>query len=36
MVKFLVMQIKLGKLTIDEVPEKYRSEVEKELNKKAL
>lgn len=31
MVKFLVMQIKLGKLTIDEVPEKYRSEVEKEL-----
>lgn len=33
MVKFLVMQIKLGKLAIDDVPEKYREEVEKELNK---
>ena len=27
MIKFLVLQIKLGKITIDEVPEKYREEV---------
>lgn len=31
MVKFLVMQIKLGKLTIDDVPAKYIEEVEKAL-----
>lgn len=33
MIKFLAMQIKLGKLTIDDVPTKYKEEVEKELNK---
>lgn len=32
MVKFLVMQIKLGKLTIDDVPSQYKEAVEKELN----
>lgn len=31
MVKFLVLQIKLGKITIDEVPEKYREQVIAEL-----
>jgi len=30
--KFLAMQIRLGKITIDDVPEKYRSEVEEILN----
>lgn len=32
MIKFLVMQIKLGKITIDDVPSKYVDEVRKELN----
>ena len=32
MVDFLVVQIKLGKITIDDVPEKFREEVEKRLN----
>jgi len=32
MAKFLAMQIKLGKITIDDVPEKYRAEVEQILN----
>lgn len=32
MIDFLVVQIKLGKITIDDVPEKYRAEVEKRLN----
>lgn len=27
MVKFFVIQIKLGKITIDDVPEKYREAV---------
>ncbi len=31
MVEFLVIQIKLGKLTLDKVPKKYREEVEKQL-----
>lgn len=31
MVKFLVLQIKLGRITLKQVPEKYREEVEKEL-----
>ena len=31
MVKFLAMQIKLGKITIDQVPEKYKEEVLKAL-----
>ena len=32
MIKFLVMQIKLGKITLEEVPEKYRKAVEVLLN----
>ena len=32
MIEFLVIQIRLGKITIDDVPEKYREEVEKRLN----
>lgn len=31
MVKFFVLQIRMGKITIDEVPEKYREAVRKEL-----
>lgn len=31
MVKFLVMQIRLHKITLDAVPEKYRSAVAAEL-----
>lgn len=32
MVNFLVVQIKLGNITIDDVPEKYKEEVLKALN----
>lgn len=32
MIQFLVLQIKLGKITIDDVPSKYVDEVRKELN----
>lgn len=32
MIKFLVLQIKMGKITLEQVPEKYREEVEKSLN----
>ena len=31
MVKFLVLQIKLGKITLEQVPEKYREEVERRI-----
>ena len=31
MVKFYVMQIKLGKITIDDVPERWREAVAKAL-----
>lgn len=31
MVKFLVLQIKMGKITIENVPEKYREAVASEL-----
>lgn len=31
MLDFLVIQIKLGKITLEQVPEKYRNEVEKKL-----
>ena len=31
MVKFLAIQVKLGKITIEQVPEKYRDVVKKEL-----
>lgn len=33
MVKFYVIQIKLKKITIDDVPEKYREAVRQELEK---
>lgn len=32
MVKFYVNRIKKGKMTIEEVPQKWRAEVEKALN----
>lgn len=31
MVKFFTLQIRMGKITIDDVPEKYREAVRKEL-----
>lgn len=31
MVRFYVLQIKLGKISIDDVPERWREQVEKEL-----
>lgn len=33
MVKFLAIQVKLGKITIEQVPERYREAVRKELEK---
>ena len=30
-VKFLVIQVKLGKITIEQIPERYREAVKKEL-----
>jgi hypothetical protein len=30
--KFLAIQIRLGKITIDDVPEKYKAEVEQILS----
>ena len=33
MIKFFVLQIKLGKITLEQVPEKYRDAVRNELNK---
>lgn len=32
MTQFLAVQIRLGKITIDDVPEKYKAEVERILN----
>ena len=32
MIEFLIIQIRLGKITLDDVPERYREEVEKRLN----
>lgn len=32
MIKYYVLRIKMKKMTIDEVPEKYRDEVERALN----
>lgn len=32
MIDFLVVQVKLGKITLEQVPEKYRADVEKKLN----
>ena len=31
MIAFLVMQVKMGKLTVEDVPEKYREAVEAAL-----
>lgn len=31
MVKFLAIQVKLGKITIEQIPERYRDNVKKEL-----
>ena len=31
MVKFLAIQVKLGKITIEQIPEKYRNAVRTEL-----
>lgn len=31
MIKFLVIQIKLGKISLEQIPEKYREDVRKEL-----
>lgn len=33
MILFLVIQIKLGKITIEQVPDKYREAVRMELDK---
>lgn len=33
MVKFYIMQIKLGKITLEDVPEKWREKVREELAK---
>ena len=33
MIEFLIIQIKLGKITLEQVPEKYREAVEGSLNK---
>ena len=35
MIQFYVLQVKMGKMTIDQVPEKYREAVRKELEKDA-
>ena len=32
MIKFLAMQIRLGKITLEDVPEKYKEKVEDALN----
>ena len=34
MVKFYLMQIRIGKITIDDVPEKWREEVKNMLESK--
>lgn len=31
MIKFLAMQVRIGRITIDQVPEKYREAVRTEL-----
>lgn len=33
MVKFYILQIKLGKITLEDVPEKWREKVREELTK---
>lgn len=36
MVKFLVLQIRLGKITLDDVPQKYRAEVLKLMSNPSI
>ena len=36
MVKFLVMQLRLGKITLEQIPERYRDDVEKALQTTAV
>ena len=33
MVKFYILQIKLGKITLEDIPNKWRDEVKKEIEK---
>lgn len=33
MIKFLAIQVKLGKITVEQIPERYREAVRKELEK---
>lgn len=32
MIKFFVIQIRMGRITLEQVPEKYRARVEEALN----
>ena len=32
MVKFYALQVKMGKITLAQVPERYRTQVEKKVN----
>ena len=32
MIKFIVIQIRLGRITLEQVPEKWRAKVEEALN----
>lgn len=32
MIKFFVIQIRLGRITLEQVPEKWKARVEEELN----
>jgi hypothetical protein len=36
MIQFLLMQIKLGKITIEQVPEKYKADVEVLINEESV
>lgn len=36
MVKFLILQIKLGKITIDDIPEKYKEAVKQSLKEEGI
>lgn len=35
MIKFFVIQIKLGKITLEQVPEKWRERVQEALNERS-
>ena len=36
MVKFYVLQIKMGKITLEDIPTKWKSKVEEELAKQTI